>query len=171
MVTWSRPFLPSSNRLRVKMSVYLIKMKLKGCPNTIWRDLFDNMFYPESEPQTYVICTVEKKFNIFFNLYDSTHYISHIISFYSPSNSLYFEEPMFWEPWKRIMGYFWHQIHGTNENLQSGMPGKMYSFWQMKENLLIYICFIKSKGLLLCVLEKTTSKNKQHREQRDLLKI
>ena len=47
------------------------------------------------------------------------------------------------------MGYFWHQIHGTNENFQSDMPEKMYSFWQMKENLLIYICFIKCKGLLL----------------------
>ena len=57
------------------MSVYLIKMEFKGCPNTILRDLFDNMFYPD---------------------YDSQHYISNIISFYSYSNSLYFEEPMFW---------------------------------------------------------------------------
>ena len=81
MVTWSRPFLPSSNRLRVKMSVYLIKMKLKGCPNTIWRDQFDYMFYPdysschmaywdmESEPQSYVIGIVEKHFIIFWRSY------------------------------------------------------------------------------------------------------
>ena len=151
MVTWSRPFLPSSNRLRVKMSVYLIKMKLKGCPKTIWRDKFDNMFYPD---------------------YSSCHMAYWDMEIQSNLNvSLYFEQAMFWEPWKGLMGYFWHQIHGTNENFQSDMPEKMYSFWQMKENLLIYICFIKCRGLLLCVLEKTTSKHKQHREQRDLLRI